>query len=134
MIKVFTSGAFDTLHLGHEFLLKEAKKLGDYLIVALATDSRILKEKSKLPKYNQKERIENLKKLNIADSVVQGKEGDIYQILYETNPDIIVLGYDQRIKEENLKEELEKRNFKIKVIRLPSFHPEKYKSSLLRKG
>lgn len=38
MKKVITYGTFDLLHYGHINLLKRAKELGDYLIVALSTD------------------------------------------------------------------------------------------------
>ena len=38
MVRVLTYGTFDLLHYGHINLLKRAKELGDYLIVALSTD------------------------------------------------------------------------------------------------
>jgi glycerol-3-phosphate cytidylyltransferase len=38
MKKVITYGTFDLLHWGHINLLKRAKDLGDYLIVAISTD------------------------------------------------------------------------------------------------
>lgn len=38
MVRVLTYGTFDLLHYGHIRLLKRAKELGDYLIVALSTD------------------------------------------------------------------------------------------------
>ena len=38
MKRVLTYGTFDLLHYGHINLLKRAKALGDYLIVALSTD------------------------------------------------------------------------------------------------
>ena len=38
MKKIFTTGTFDVLHYGHINLLKRAKALGDYLVVALSTD------------------------------------------------------------------------------------------------
>ena len=38
MRRVITYGTFDTLHHGHIRLLRRAKALGDYLIVALSTD------------------------------------------------------------------------------------------------
>ena len=38
MKRILTYGTFDLLHYGHIRLLKRAKELGDYLIVALSTD------------------------------------------------------------------------------------------------
>lgn len=38
MKRVLTYGTFDLLHYGHIRLLKRAKELGDYLIVAVSTD------------------------------------------------------------------------------------------------
>lgn len=46
MKRILTYGTFDLLHYGHIRLLKRAKGMGDYLIVALSTDEfNILKEK-----------------------------------------------------------------------------------------
>ena len=47
MKKVITYGTFDLLHYGHINLLKRAKQLGDYLIVALSTDRFNQEEKHK---------------------------------------------------------------------------------------
>ena len=38
MKRILTYGTYDLLHYGHIRLLKRAKALGDYLIVALSTD------------------------------------------------------------------------------------------------
>lgn len=48
MKKVITYGTFDLFHIGHLNLLKRAKELGDYLIVAISTDEFNLKEKGKV--------------------------------------------------------------------------------------
>ncbi|PIQ79059.1 MAG: FAD synthase, partial [Parcubacteria group bacterium CG11_big_fil_rev_8_21_14_0_20_41_14] len=48
-------------------------------------------------------------------------------------PDIIALGYDQKVYTENLREEMEKRGLDIDVVRLKAYMPEKYKSSKLNK-
>ncbi len=47
MKRVITYGTFDLLHYGHINLLKRAKALGDYLIVALSTDEFNWKSKQK---------------------------------------------------------------------------------------
>ena len=45
MVKVMATGTFDLLHMGHIFYLKEAKKLGDTLVVVVATDATVRKLK-----------------------------------------------------------------------------------------
>lgn len=47
MKRVITYGTFDLLHYGHINLLKRAKALGDYLIVAISTDEFNWNEKQK---------------------------------------------------------------------------------------
>lgn len=47
MKRIITYGTFDLLHYGHINLLKRAKALGDYLIVALSTDEFNWNEKQK---------------------------------------------------------------------------------------
>ena len=134
MKKAMVFGTFDIQHRGHEYLLKQAKKYGDYLIVVLARDKTVLKIKKRKPVYNEKKRLENLKKLKIANKIILGSLKDKYHQILKEKPDIICLGYDQKVFTKNLKENLSKRNLFPKIIRLKSFHPEKYKSSVLRKN
>lgn len=47
MKRLITYGTFDLLHYGHINLLRRAKELGDYLIVALSTDDFNEREKGK---------------------------------------------------------------------------------------
>ena len=47
MKRVITYGTFDLLHYGHINILRRAKELGDYLIVALSTDEFNQIEKNK---------------------------------------------------------------------------------------
>ena len=56
MKRVITYGTFDLLHYGHINLLRRAKALGDYLIVALSTDEFNLKEKNKVCYFSYEER------------------------------------------------------------------------------
>ena len=48
MKRVITYGTFDLLHYGHINLLRRAKELGDYLIVALSTDEFNWNQKHKI--------------------------------------------------------------------------------------
>ena len=56
MKKVITYGTFDLLHYGHIHLLRRAKELGDYLIVALSTDEFNLREKQKVSYFTYEQR------------------------------------------------------------------------------
>ena len=128
--KVMVFGTFDILHQGHLFLFKKAKELGDELYVIIAKDKNVEKFKKNLPKNNEQQRLENIKNIEEVNQIILGDENDIYKIIEEIKPDIIALGYDQN--EQNLNNELEKRNLKIKIVRLEAFKEKKFKSSLLK--
>ncbi|MBS3132586.1 FAD synthase [Candidatus Woesearchaeota archaeon] len=133
MRKVMCFGTFDVLHKGHEHYLSEAKKLGDYLVVVVALDETVDAVKKHAPKNNQGARLKNLQQLGIADKVILGRSGDKLKIVEEEKPDILVFGYDQKAFTNHAKEELQQRGLNVEVVRLKAYHPNKYKSSLLRK-
>ena len=87
-------GTFDILHKGHEYVLRKAKEYGDYLIIVLARDKTVLKIKKRKPVYNEKKRLENLRKLKIANKIILGSLKDKYSQIIKEKPDIICLGYD----------------------------------------
>ena len=65
-IIVLTSGCFDLIHQGHIYHLKESKKQGDILIVALNSDQSIKKLKGeKRPILDQNQRIEILSSMKL---------------------------------------------------------------------
>ena len=109
MTTVMCFGSFDVLHQGHLYFLKMAKSLGDKLIVVVARDSTIEEVKGKTPKYHERDRVEHVRDLKIADKVVLGYETDKYEIIEDINPDVIALGYDQDSFADKLNEEMEKR-------------------------
>ena len=126
MTKVMTFGTFDGLHEGHLSYFKQARNYGDYLIAVVALDENVLKQKKQLPKYSESERVNVIKKSALVDKVVLGNQ-KIYEILETHEPDIACLGYDQKTDIKYLKT-----NFpKIKIVRLKSYKPNIYKSSLL---
>lgn len=133
MKKVLITGTFDIIHPGHLSLFKQAKKLGDFLIVVVARDSTVIKIKGKAPQNNQSARIRAIKKQHIADQVILGRLGDKLKIVEMLKPDIIGLGYDQRAFTKNIRSELKKRGLMLRIVRLKPYQPHQYKSSLLRK-
>ncbi len=120
MVRVMASGVFDILHPGHVLFLQEAKKLGDELVVVVARDSTAEKFKHKpiMPEHTRKFLVESLKPV---DHAVLGHEDDMYRTVEEIKPDIIVLGYDQRFKEEEIEEECRRRGLDVRVIRLKKY-------------
>ena len=92
---VFTNGCFDLLHRGHLHLLREAKKLGDLLIVALNSDSSVKKIKGPhRPVLPELERAELIAALEMVDYVTSFDEPDPYNVVRELRPNVLVKGGD----------------------------------------
>lgn len=97
---VMTNGCFDILHAGHIHLLKSAKKLGDFLIVAINSDKSIKALKGKKrPINNLSARVEMLKALSYVDMVIVFKEKTPLKIIKMICPDVLVKGGDYKIKD-----------------------------------
>ena len=120
MVRVMATGVFDILHLGHIYFLEEAKKLGDELVVVVATD-KTAEQLKHTPITSQDMRVKLVASLKPVDEAVLGYEGDRYTIVKELKPDIIALGYDQKHDEEQIKEDLKKHGLDVKVVRLEPF-------------
>lgn len=92
---VFTNGCFDILHPGHIHMLREAKKLGTKLIVAVNSDASVKRLKGPSRPVNSiNHRVEMIKALGIADEVVVFDEDTPAELIAELLPDIIVKGGD----------------------------------------
>jgi len=89
---VLTGGKFNRIHPGHVWLLKKAKKLG-YLVVVLAHE----KHNSRGYAVPAAKRKKALQDLGIADKVVVGSSKSFVGVVKKHKPDIIVLGYDQKL-------------------------------------
>lgn len=127
-------GTFDYLHPGHLDFFKQAKKLGDYLVVVVATDHNVQKAKGKLPQIIQETRLKAVSELKEVDKAMLGSEEmDYLTTIKVANPQIIALGYDQDFSQELLQKELKEAHLATQVVRLKAYQPEKYKSSLLKK-
>ena len=111
-------GVFDILHPGHVFFLEKAKKFGDMLIVIVARDSTVIRNKGRKPIIPEKQRVKMVNYLKPVDLAVLGKENDYIEIIEEINPDIIVFGPDQEVLEAELKEKLKERGINVKVEKI----------------
>jgi len=115
------TGVFDLLHPGHVAFLREARKLGDELVVVVARDSTAKRFKHP-PITPESNRLEMVGALKPVDRALLGNEGDIYEILDEIRPDVIALGFDQVHNEERIREECAKHGLaNTRVVRLPKF-------------
>lgn len=71
MKKVLVGGCFDILHFGHITFLKQAKMLGDSLIVALESDGNVKRVKGDMrPIHTQEQRKTMLEALSFVDEVI----------------------------------------------------------------
>lgn len=125
-MKVLLFGTFDHFHPGHRFVIDEAKKRGKVSVV-IARDRNVNHIKGRLSEHPENERMQAVQAAYPDITVMLGDPSDFMAPVRAVAPDLILLGYDQRmppgVKETDLP---------CPVERLPAFEPEKHKSSLYR--
>ena len=114
MKRVITYGTFDLLHYGHINLLRRAKELGDYLIVAISTDEFNWEQKQKKSYFTYEQRKALVEAIRYVDLVIpeenwEQKRSD----MHEYHIDIFVMGDDWVGKFDDLKDE------GVEVVYLP---------------
>ena len=133
MRTVMAFGTFDLLHQGHLHYLREAKALGDELVVVVARDENVLKIKGKKPLNSEQQRLKAVEEAGIAGKVVLGdREMRNWEIVKRFHPTVIALGYDQWPAIESLRKELNAAGLSPLIERISAFEPHKYKSSKMR--
>lgn len=126
MKKVITYGTFDLLHYGHIELLRRARALGDYLIVALSTDEFNWNEKRKRSYFPYAKRKMMLEAIRYVDEVIPEETWEQKKTDMEKHGvDVFVMGDDWQGKFDFLKD-------KCEVVYLPRT-PE-VSSSAIKKG
>lgn len=104
MKKVITYGTFDLFHVGHLNILKRAKALGDYLVVAVSSD-KFNEIKSKKSYHTIEDRVAILEAIEYVDEVIIEESWDQKIIdIREKNIDVFVMGDDWCGKFDYLKE------------------------------
>ena len=106
MKRIITYGTFDLLHYGHIELLKRAKALGDYLIVALSTDEFNWNSKQKKAYFSYEKRKQLLEAVRYVDLVIPENSWDQKIIdVKKYHIDTFVMGDDWKGKFDYLKDE-----------------------------
>ena len=149
MTKVLIAGTFDIIHPGHINLIKQAKALGDFLVVIIARDVNVEKMKGYKPYFKEEERLKNLSQLPARqlaagmaggsllsqnDKVLLGDLYDPYKIIKEEKPDIIALGYDQQTYVNGLHDLVVNSDLSFKIERLKPFKENVCKGRSIRKA
>ena len=113
-IIVFTNGCFDLLHDGHLYLLKEAKKFGGILIVAVNDDDSVKRLKGiTRPIESLELRMQKLAELETVDFVISFSEDTPLQLIEKIKPAVLVKGGDYK------KEEIVGNNIALQTVIIP---------------
>ena len=97
---VFTNGCFDLLHVGHIRYLAQAKKLGDFLIIGLNSDSSVKELKGEDRTINSfEDRATLLSAIESVDLVIMFEEQTPENLIKDIVPDILVKGGDYNIED-----------------------------------
>ena len=97
---VFTNGCFDLLHVGHIRYLAQAKKLGDFLIIGLNSDSSVKELKGEDRPINSfEDRATLLSAIESVDLVIMFEEQTTENLIKDIVPDILVKGGDYNIED-----------------------------------
>ncbi len=92
---VFTNGCFDILHVGHVRYLREAKKKGDALVLALNSDRSVQAIKGdKRPIVPEEERADVMAALEMVDYVTIFEELTPLALIETLKPDVLIKGGD----------------------------------------
>jgi D-beta-D-heptose 7-phosphate kinase/D-beta-D-heptose 1-phosphate adenosyltransferase len=111
---VFTNGCFDLIHPGHIGYLRQARALGDLLIVAINSDASVQRIKGPArPILTEDERAEVLDALEMVDYVTVFDEEDPQAVIAALLPDVLVKGGDWPLDKIIGREEVEAAGGKV---------------------
>lgn len=114
-LTVFAAGCFNRVHPAHLRLLRQAKVLGDKLIVVLSNDAHN-KKPNAVPAVDRKKKLESF---GIADEVRVGEADSFAASLRKVKPDVLVLGYDQRLPDPETEQAVAELG--VRVVVMPWF-------------
>ena len=95
---IYTTGIFDLFHIGHLNLLREAKKLGDYLIVGVSTDEFAESYKGEKPVIPFGERLRIVGMNQYVDIAIAQRSVDKIDNMNIVGADTLAVGDDWKEK------------------------------------
>jgi FAD synthetase len=126
-MRVLLFGTFDLLHPGHRSVFAAAAGRGDVFVV-VARDENVRRNKGRAPVQDERERAAAVREAAPGATVLLGDPADFLRPIRDVRPDLILLGYDQRMPPGVREEDLP-----CPVERLPAFEPGTHKSSIARR-
>jgi len=114
---VFTNGCFDIIHAGHISYLKDAKALGDVLVLGLNSDQSVKRIKGeKRPILHEDQRITIMEELECIDYIAVFGEDTPYNLIKTVKPDILVKGGDYKPEDVVGKDIVESYGGRVKIL------------------
>ena len=131
MIKVLFQGTFDLLNYGHVRAFEDAKKQGDYLIVALNTDDLIRRYKKREPILPYKQREVILKAIRFIDEVIPVNDFSPLELIKKHDIQVYVIGSEW--KASKMKEIAYMKSINGKVFFTPEYDGVIHSSQIRRR-
>ncbi len=115
-VRVYVDMVADLFHYGHVEFLKQAKEMGDYLIVGISDDSDVEMLKRR-PIMTLEERMRSVKECKYVDEVITSSPMKVtYQFMHDNDIDLIVHGDDLSEEQINERYGFPYRNGQFKTI------------------
>lgn len=122
--KVLAGGRFNIIHPGHIYFLQKAKALGDSLVVVIASDKTVKDAKKPLlfPAQERRAMVDVIKGVDktVIGYDIKGEAGYV-KIIRDEKPDVIALGYDQKVDVKKLKNLARQAGVRCTIIRIKNF-------------
>ncbi len=113
---VFTNGCFDILHKGHVRYLRQAKRMGDVLVVGINSDRSVSRIKPGRPVNRERDRAVVLEALCMVDYVTIFDEKTPYSLIKSLKPDVLVKGGDWK-KEDIVGSDVAKETYSLPYVK-----------------
>lgn len=132
--KAVVFGVFDRLHPGHLYFLYHARLKAAELTALVARDSAVRQLKRHSPHDKERVRRNRVRDTGLVSKAVLGdkKEGE-YAVLKKIRPDLVILGYDQKGLEKDLRRAMRAGDLpKIQLLKIRAYKPRKFHTSKLK--